>query len=50
MRMNNLKKNKIIKEELKKMKGPSWIDENKFKEILDSNAFDYKNEINIKNY
>ena len=55
MRMNNLKKKKIIKEE---PKGLNWFDKNKFKKILaitDSNKFGYKNKIgefkynNIKN-
>ena len=53
MRMNNLKKNHIvkdatIKEELKEIKSPNWIDKNKFKEILtiiDSNKFGHKNKI-----
>ena len=48
MRINNLKKNKIIKEEPKEIKIPNWINENKFKEILiiiDSNEFNYKNRI-----
>ena len=39
MRMNNFKKSYIvkdatIKEELKEIKNPNWIDKNKFKEIL----------------
>ena len=39
MRMNNFKKNYIvkdatIKEELKEIKSPNWIDKNKFKDIL----------------
>ena len=41
-------KHKIIKEEPKEIKSPNWIDKNKFKEILaiiDSNEFNYKNEI-----
>ena len=45
MRINNLKKNKIIKEELKEIKSLNWFDKNKFKEILaiiDSNEFSYK--------
>ena len=40
------KKNNIIKEELKEIKRPNWIDKNKFKEVLaiiDSNEFNYKN-------
>ena len=40
------KKNNIIKEELKEIKRPNWIDKNKFKEVLaiiDSNDFNYKN-------
>ena len=53
MRMNNLKKNYIvkdatIKEELKEIKSPNWIDKNKFKEILtiiDSNKFGHENKI-----
>ena len=56
MRMNNLKKKKIVKnanikeliEEPKEIKSPNWIDKNKFKEILaiiDSNKFNYKNKI-----
>ena len=48
MRINNLKKNGIIKEEPKKIRSPNWIDKNKFKEILainDRNEFDYKNKI-----
>ena len=43
-----LKKNKIIKEELKEIKSPNWSDRNKCKEILaitDSNEFNYKNKI-----
>ena len=32
MRMNNLKKNKIIKEELKEIKNLNWFDENKLDE------------------
>ena len=41
-------KNIIVKEEPKEIKGPNWIDKNKFKEILaiiDSNEFNYKNKI-----
>ena len=53
MRMNNLKKNNIvkdvnIKEEPQEMKSPNWINKNKFKEILtiiDNNKFNYKNKI-----
>ena len=48
MRINNLKKNIIVKEEPKEIKDPNWIDKNKFKEILaiiDSNEFNYKNKI-----
>ena len=48
MRINNLKKNKIIKEERKDIKTPNWFDKNKFKEILaiiDNNKFNYKNKI-----
>ena len=53
MRINNLKKNIIIKEELKEIKSPNWFDKNKFKEILaiiDSNEFDYKNKISEFKY
>ena len=32
MRMNNLKKNKIIKEELKEIKNLNWFDKNKLDE------------------
>ena len=42
------KKNNIVKEEPKEIKSPNWFDKNKFKEILaiiDSNEFNYKNEI-----
>ena len=56
MRMNNLKKKKIVKnanikeliEEPKEIKSLNWLDKNKFKEILaiiDSNEFHYKNKI-----
>ena len=48
MRINNLKKKNIIKEELKEIKSPNWFDKNKFKEILaiiDSNEFNYRNKI-----
>ena len=56
MKMNNFKKNNIVKdanikeliEEPKEIKSPNWIDKNKFKEILaiiDSNKFNYKNKI-----
>ena len=41
-------KNKIIKEEIKEIKSPNWIDKNKLKEILaiiDSKEFNYKNKI-----
>ena len=41
-------KNNIVKEELKEIKSPNWIDKNKFKNflaIIDSNEFDYKNKI-----
>ena len=53
MRISNLKKNIIIKEELKEIKSPSWFDKNKFKEILaiiDSNKFDYKHKISEFKY
>ena len=42
------KKNNIVKEEPKEIKSPNQFDKNKFKEILaiiDSNEFNYKNEI-----
>ena len=48
MRINNLKKINIIKEELKETKSLNWFDKNKFKDILaiiDSNEFNYKNKI-----
>ena len=48
MRINNLKKNKIIKEEPKEIKSPNRFDKNKFKEIfviIDSSEFNYKNKI-----
>ena len=56
MRMNNFKKNNIVKdanikkliEEPKEIKSPNWFDKNKFKQILtiiDSNEFNYKNKI-----
>ena len=48
MRINNLKKNNILKEEPKEIKSLNWFDKNKFKEILaiiDSNKFNYKNKI-----
>ena len=53
MRINNFKKNNIIKEELKEIKSPNWFDKNKFKEflaIIDSNEFDYKNKISEFKY
>ena len=34
MRINNLKKNNILKEEPKEIKSLNWFDKNKFKEIL----------------
>ena len=56
MRMNNFKKNNIVKdanikkliEEPKEIKSPNWFDKIKFKQILtiiDSNEFNYKNKI-----
>ena len=48
MRINNLKKNNILKEEPKEIKSLNWFDKNKFKEILaiiESNEFNYKNKI-----
>ena len=48
MRINNLKKNNILKEEPKEIKSLNWFDKNKFKEILaiiDSNEFNYRNKI-----
>ena len=48
MRVNNLKKNNIVKEEPKEIKSTNWFDKNKFKKILaiiDSNEFNYKNKI-----
>ena len=48
MRVNNLKKNKIIKEEPKEIKIPNQIDKNKFRKLLtiiDSNKFGHKNKI-----
>ena len=48
MRINNLKKNNILKEEPKEIKSLNWFDKNKFKEILaiiDNNEFNYKNKI-----
>ena len=61
MKMNNLKKNKIVKDlniqklikEPKQIKSPNWIDENKFKEILtiiDSSKFGHKNKIGESKY
>ena len=46
-------KNNIVKEEPKKMESFNWFDKNKFKEILaniDSNEFDYRNEIDEFKY
>ena len=48
MRINNFKKNEIVKEEPKEIKSLNWFDKNKFKEILaiiDSGEFNYKNNI-----
>ena len=56
MRMNNLKKKKIVKnanikeliEEPKEIKSPNWLDKNKFKKIvtiIGSNKFGHKNKI-----
>ena len=48
MRINNLKKKNILKEEPKEIKSPNWFDKNKLKEILaiiDSNKFNYRNKI-----
>ena len=48
MRINNLKNNKIIKEEPKEIKSFNWFDKYKFKDtlaIIDSNEFSYKNKI-----
>ena len=48
MRINNLKKNEIVKEKPKEIKSLNWFDKNKFEEILaiiDSSEFDYKNTI-----
>ena len=48
MRINNFKKNEIVKEEPKEIKSLNWFDKNKFKEILaviNSNEFNYKNKI-----
>ena len=48
MRINNLKKNNILKEEPKEIKSLNWFDKNKVKEILaiiDSNELGYKNKI-----
>ena len=48
MRINNFKKNNIVKVELKEIKSPNWFDKNKFKEnlaIIDRNKFNYKNKI-----
>ena len=45
MKMNNFKKNKIIKEKIKSL---NWFNKNKFKKILaiiDSDRFTYKNKI-----
>ena len=45
---NNIVKDANIKEELKEIKSPNWLDKNKFKEILtiiDSNKFGHKNKI-----
>ena len=33
MRINNLKKKNIIKEQLKEIKRSNWFDKNKFKEV-----------------
>ena len=46
MRIKNLKKNNIVKEQPKEIKSLNWFDKNKCKEILsiiDSNEFNYKN-------
>ena len=48
MRITNLKKNNIVKEEPKEIESLNWFDKNKFKEILaiiDSKKFNYKNKI-----
>ena len=50
MKMNNLKKNKIIKEKIKSL---NWFNKNKFKKILaiiDSDRFTYKNKISEFKY
>ena len=46
-------KNNIIKEELKEIKSPNWLDKNELKEILaiiDNSKFDYKNKIDEFKY
>ena len=48
MRMNNLKKKKIVKEKPKEIKSPNWVAKNKFEKILaiiDRNKFNYRNKI-----
>ena len=53
MRINNLKKKNIIKEEPKETKSLNWFDKNKFKAILaiiDSSKFNYKHKIGEFNY
>ena len=50
---NNIVKDANIKEELKEIKSPNWLDKNKFKEILtiiDGNKFGYKNKIGELKY
>ena len=45
---NNIVKDANIKEELKEIKSPNWLDKNKFKEILgiiDNNKFGHENKI-----
>ena len=48
MRINNFKKNEIVKEEPKEIKSLNWFEKYKWKEalaIIDSNEFNYKNKI-----
>ena len=53
MRITNLKKNNIVKEEPKEIESLNWFDKNNFKEILaiiDRNEFNYKNRIDEFKY
>ena len=53
MRITNLKKKNIVKEEPKEIESLNWFDKNNFKEILaiiDRNEFNYKNRIDEFKY